>query len=62
MTTNIWSDSEVIKFYENVICFDKNKRELQACDFFCVAARKKYMTEEQRNSINLGDTCRMQKP
>lgn len=61
MTTNIWSDSEILKFYENVICFDKNERELQACDFFCVAARKKYMTAEQRETINLGDTCMMQK-
>nr|DAE47680.1 MAG TPA: hypothetical protein [Bacteriophage sp.] len=61
MTTNIWSDSEVIKFYENVICFDKNERDLQACDFFCIAARKKYMTAEQREAINLGDTCMMQK-
>lgn len=30
-------------------------------DFFCLAARKKYMTEEEKKSINLGDTCMMQK-
>ena len=30
-------------------------------DFFCLAARKKYMTEEQKKAINLGDTCMMNK-
>lgn len=59
--SSIWSKNEIIKFYDNVISCDRSDRPLNAVDFFCVAARKKYMTEEQKKFTNLGDTCMMQK-
>lgn len=53
----IWSEEQLVKFY-NIFCSDPSPCHT---DFFCLAARKKYMTETQRKNINLGDTCMMQK-
>ena len=61
MNTNIYSVEAIKDFYEKIICWDKGDRPLNAIDFFCVAARKKYMTPEQKASTNLGNTCMMQK-
>lgn len=55
--TNIYSDEELLKFYNTFF----SNTDPFLTDFFCVAARKKYMTEEQKKNINLGDTCMMQK-
>lgn len=60
LKTNILDKNQILTFYHNVICCD-SERSLNAVDFFCVAARKKYMSEEERKHTNLGDTCMMQK-
>ena len=59
ITSLIFDESEVKKFYESVIM--KGDRSPFDVDFFCVAARKKYMTQEERELTQLGDTCMMEK-
>ena len=51
----IWSEEQLAKFYE-IFCSEPSPYHT---DFFCLAARKKYMTEAQKREINLGDTCMM---
>lgn len=51
----IWSEEQLTKFYE-IFCSEPSPYHT---DFFCLAARKKYMTEAQKREINLGDTCMM---
>ena len=51
----IWSEEQLAKFYE-IFCSEPSPYHT---DFFCLAARKKYMTEAQKKEINLGDTCMM---
>ena len=51
----IWSEEQLAKFYE-IFCSEPSPYHT---DFFCLAARKKYMTETQKKEINLGDTCMM---
>ena len=51
----IWSEEELIKFYDTFF----SEADPFHTDFFCIAARRKYMTEEERRTINLGDTCMM---
>ena len=53
--SHIWSEEEILKFYENVLIGLKPDES----DFFCVAARKKYMTQEEREATRMGDTCMM---
>ena len=53
----IWSEEQLVDFY-NIFCSNSSPYHT---DFFCLAARKKYMTETQKKNINLGDTCMMQK-
>ena len=57
MATSIWSEAEALTFYHMVL----GKTEPGQAEFFCAAARKKYMTEEQKKTIKLGDTCMMGK-
>ena len=56
-TSHIWSEEEIIKFYDTVLV-DLKPNET---DFFCIAARKKYMTQEEREATRMGDTCMMNK-
>jgi len=51
--------SDTIKFYKEIV--NKNPCGPFETDFFCVAARKKYMTEEQKRTVRLGDTCMLNK-
>ena len=51
----IWNEEEILKFY-NIFFSEPNPFKT---DFFCLAARKKYMTEEEKKNTNLGDTCMM---
>lgn len=51
----IWSEEQLLKFYNTFFSESSSFHT----DFFCLAARKKYMTEEERKRINLGDTCMM---
>lgn len=51
----IYSEEQALKFYDT---FFKDTDPFHV-DFFCLAARKKYMSEEEKKSINLGDTCMM---
>lgn len=55
--TNIWSEDQLQYFYDNILK-DLGPTET---DFFCLAARRKYMTEREKETINLGDTCMMNK-
>lgn len=51
----IWSEEQLFKFYD---IFFSEPSPFKT-DFFCLAARKKYMTEEEKRNTNLGDTCMM---
>ena len=51
----IWSEKQLLEFYNTFF----SEPSPFKTDFFCLAARKKYMTEEERKRINLGDTCMM---
>ena len=55
--SHVWSEEEIKKFYENVLVDLKPNES----DFFCIAARKKYMTPEEREATRMGDTCMMSK-
>ena len=55
--SNIWSEKEALRFYKKVI----GNNGVAEADFICLAARKKYMSEEERKKSNLGDTCMMGK-
>ena len=54
----IWSEEQILNFYDAVYPWI-SEGDPWHTEFFCLAARKKYMTEEQKRSINLGDTCMM---
>lgn len=56
VATNIWSEDEILKFYDKVICYDKDDRDSSNCDFFCVAARKKYLPESMKDVYDMGNT------
>lgn len=58
MQSLIYDLDQAKKFYDKVI---DTPREAFDADFFCVAARKKYMTQEDRERTRLGDTCMMKK-
>lgn len=60
MKTLIYDENEVKRFYDEVISVP-GVRGYFDTDFFCVAARKKYMTEEERQATRLGDTVMMEK-
>ena len=51
----IYSEKQLVTFYNTFF----SQADPFYTDFFCLAARKKYMTEEQKRAINLGDTCMM---
>lgn len=55
--TNIWSEEETLRFYDGVLAGCGPNET----DFLCIAARKKYMTGEQKASIRTGNTCMMGK-
>lgn len=55
MASLIWNKEQLTNFY-NIIYPETDPFYTE---FFCLAARKKYMTEEQKRAINLGDTCMM---
>jgi len=57
MNSSIWSEEQVLKFYNEIL----QDLTPNTTDFFCIAARKKYMTEEQRQNTSLGNTCMMSK-
>lgn len=59
MKTLIYDEKQVRQFYRTVIC--GTPHDDFDVDFFCVAARKKYMTQEDREATRLGDTCMMEK-
>jgi len=48
----IWSETELKRFYD--LFFED--REMTDTDFFCLASRKKYLTEEEKAEIKMGDT------
>ena len=56
--TLIYDLNQVKKFYKEVLGTERGPFDV---DFFCVAARKKYMTPEERQLTQLGDTCMMEK-
>lgn len=58
MKSLIYDLNQVKEFYDKVI---NTPREAFDADFFCIAARKKYMTQEDRERTRLGDTCMMKK-
>lgn len=55
--SHIWSEEEALRFYNTVL----GPMLPDESDFFCVAARKKYMTDEEKKTIKMGDTCMMGK-
>ena len=59
MKTLIYDEKQVRDFYERVI--SSHEMTEFDTDFFCVAARKKYMTEEEREATRLGDTTLLEK-
>ena len=59
MSSLIYDESQVRNFYREVIA--KVPAGPFDADFFCVAARKKYMSEAEREATRLGDTCMMEK-
>lgn len=59
MKTLIYDENQVRQFYRVVIC--GTPHDIFDVDFFCVAARKKYMTQEEKEATRLGDTCMMEK-
>lgn len=54
----IWSEKQILDFYDTIYPW-VSEGDPWYTEFFCLAARKKYMTEEQKRNINLGDTCMM---
>lgn len=58
MKSLIYDIDQIKAFYEKVIV---TPREAFDADFFCIAARKKYMTQADRERTRLGDTCMMEK-
>ena len=54
----IWNEKQILDFYDRIYPWESDGDPFHT-EFFCLAARKKYMTEEQKKSINLGDTCMM---
>jgi len=48
----IWSEEELKKFYD----YFYQSREMTDTDFFCLASRRKYLTEEEKADIKMGDT------
>lgn len=59
MNSLIYNETEVRKFYNKVI-LNQPRTDFDV-DFFCIAARKKYMSQEERDLTRLGDTCIMEK-
>lgn len=59
MTYNslVYDENQVINFY-NTFFSETNPFYT---DFFCIAARRKYMAEEEKATINLGNTCMVSK-
>ena len=56
--SQIVNSGEVHRFFEKILAGDWGPFET---GFFCVAARKKYMSQEEREATQLGDTCMMEK-
>ena len=48
----IWSEEELKEFYDMI----NLERDLSDVDFFCLASRKKYLTEKEKAEIKMGDT------
>lgn len=59
MKTLIYDERVIREFYRRIL--GKYPRGDFDTDFFCVAARKKYMTEEERQETRLGDTTLLEK-
>lgn len=59
MKTLIYDEKQIKDFYEKVIA-SQERTEFDT-DFFCVAARKKYMLEEEKQATRLGDTTLLEK-
>ena len=59
METLIYDEEQVKEFYRKVI--DSQPRTEFDTDFFCIAARKKYMTQEEKDATRMGDTTLMEK-
>ena len=57
--TLIYDENQVKKFYREIL--GKPKMGPFDTDFFCVAARKKYMTQEDKERTKLGDTTLLEK-
>lgn len=55
--SSIWSIDQALKFYKYVL----QDLAPDEADFFCIAARKKYLDESQRLATRMGDTCMMNK-
>lgn len=53
----VYNEEMALSFYDRVF----PQTDPFHTEFFCVAARKKYMTQEQKEKTNLGDTCMMAK-
>ena len=56
--SQIVNPDQVREFYDKVLAGDWGPFET---GFFCIAARKKYMSQEEREATRLGDTCMMEK-
>jgi len=48
----IWSEDELKRFYDSFY----QDRRMTDVDFFCLASRKKYLTEEEKADVKMGDT------
>lgn len=59
MASLIYDEAQVIEFYKEIL--GKPKMDPFDADFFCVAARKKYMTQEEKEKTRLGDTTLLEK-
>lgn len=57
--TSIWNITEALTFYEDIV--NQKQCDLYTTDFFCIAARKKYLTPERREFVKFGNTCMMNK-
>lgn len=57
--SSIWSMDQAINFYNKIMNAERCGNF--TTDFFCIAARKKYLSEEDKKLLHFGDTCMMNK-
>ena len=57
--TSIWDMSHATQFYNDVVNFERC--DDFSTDFFCIAARRKYLDQKAKEHVKFGNTCMMHK-